>query len=228
MTHDEHHHHTIASALLRTGLVAGIVVTLAACTAAGSSGGATSSTSAPATVTTPASPAAPTTSAPSASASASASTSASSPGIPPCATSALTGAVDLTAASGAAGSTFYPLDLTNTSGSTCSLEGYPGVSFVTGPSGTEIGDPARRNPVTAPTTVTLDAGHVAHATLQVSDAGNYDQTQCMPVMAHYLRIYPPGQTAALVVPFTTQACSATLPASIGGQLGITVMQPGAS
>ncbi|HUX69756.1 MAG TPA: DUF4232 domain-containing protein [Cellulomonadaceae bacterium] len=221
MSASQFRHHAARSALLRAGAVAGIAATLAACAAAGSSGGATSSVPAPATIATPASP---TTSAPSTSASA----SASSPGIPPCATSALTGAVDLTAAGAAAGSTFYPLDLTNTSASTCSLEGYPGVSFVTGPSGTQIGDPARRNPVTAPTTVTLDTGQVAHATLQVAEAGNYDQTQCMPVMAHYLRIYPPGQTAALVVPFTTQACSATLPASIGGQLGITVMQPGAS
>lgn len=225
MTRDERHRRLITVAVLRTGLVAGITVTLAACTAGGSGGVATSSAPAPTPITTPASPAAaPTSSAPGASAS----TSAGSTGVPRCATSALTGAVDLTASGGAAGSTFYPLDLTNTSARTCSLEGYPGVSFVTGPAGTQIGDPARRNPVAAPGIVTLDAGQVAHATLQVAAAGNYDPTQCMPVMAHYLRIYPPGETTALVVPFTTQACSATLPASIGGQLGVTVMQPGAS
>jgi hypothetical protein len=224
MTQDQRHRHTITSAALRTGLVAGITVTLAACAAVGSGAGATSSTPAPTTITTAASPAAPTTSAPGASAS----TPAGGSGIPPCATSALTGTVDLTASGGAAGSTFYPLDLTNTSAGTCSLEGYPGVSFVTGPAGTQIGDPARRNPVTAPATVTLEAGQVAHATLQVAAAGNYDPTQCMPVMAHYLRIYPPGETTALVVPFAMPACSATLPASIGAQLGVTVMQPGAS
>ena len=225
MTRDERHRRLITVAVLRTGLVAGITVTLAACTAGGSGGVATSSAPAPTSITTPASPAAaPTSSAPGASAS----TSADSTGVPRCATSALTGAVDLTASGGADGSTFYPLDLTYTSARTCSLEGYPGVSFVTGPAGTQIGDPARRNPVAAPGIVTLDAGQVAHATLQVAAAGNYDPTQCVPVMAHYLRIYPPGETTALVVPFTTQACSATLPASIGGQVGVTVMQPGAS
>ncbi len=224
MRASQHRRRPIVAAALRTGLVAGITVTLAGCTTAGSSGGATSSTPAPSASSTPTSPAAPTPSAPGASAS----TTAGSPGVPPCATAALTGAVDLTASGGAAGSTFYPLDLTNTSADTCSLEGYPGVSFVTGPAGTQIGDPARRDPVATPATVTLDAGQVAHAMLQVAAAGNYDPSQCMPVVAHYLRIYPPGQTTALVVPFTTQACSAALPASAGGQLGVTVMQPGAS
>ncbi len=219
--------------LLRAGVIAGVALSLAACTAAGSSGGTASGTPRPTTSTasvaptaqpTPASPA-PTPSAPASSPS---TASASGSGTPSCATSALSGTVDLTASSGAAGSTYYPLDLTNISGSTCSLEGYPGVSFVTEPSGAQIGDPARRNPVTAPVTVTLDAGQVAHATLQVAEAGNYDASACRPVVAHDLRVYPPGQTTALVVPFTTSACSAPLPASIGGQLGITVMQPGGS
>lgn len=138
------------------------------------------------------------------------------------------GEVKISASGGAAGSIYYPLDLTNTSDTTCTLFGYPGVSFVTGPDGTQLGAAANRDPVTAATTVTLGPGQVAHAFLQVAEAGNYDQAQCQPVATHYLRIYPPDQTIALVVPFTTQVCSAALPAGIGSQLGITVMQPGAS
>ena len=77
-------------------------------------------------------------------------------------------------------------------------------------------------------TVTLAPGAVAHATLQVAEAGNYDATQCKPVTAHWLKIFPPDQTGAAYAPFTTQACSAQLPNNIGSQLSISVIQPGAS
>jgi hypothetical protein len=130
-------------------------------------------------------------------------------------------------AGGAAGSVYYPLDLTNTSGSTCTVFGYPGVSFVTGPSGGLLGRAAHRNPVAPAAMVTLAPGQTAHATLQVAEAGNYDPAQCKPVAAHWLRIYPPNQTAPLYAQFTTQACSARLPHSIGSQLSITVFRPGA-
>lgn len=227
--------HATRSALLRAGAVAGAAIALAGCTASTGGGGTTSATGATGTSVTPAATTAssagaspgPTTS--SAGASTGPTTRPSSgPGTPRCSTSALKGEVDLAAAGGAAGSTYYPLDLTNTSPSTCTLLGYPGVSFVTGPSGTQVGDPARRDPVTPATTVTLESGQVAHAVLQVGSAGSYDPAQCLPVTVHYLRVYPPDETTALVVPFTAQACSATLPATVGGQLGVTAIQPGAS
>jgi hypothetical protein len=145
-----------------------------------------------------------------------------------CATSALKGSVNTAAAGAAAGSIYYPLDLTNTSGSTCTVFGYPGVSFVTGPSGTLLGRAASRNPAKPAATVKLAPGQVAHATLQVAQAGNYDPAQCKPVTAHWLRIYPPDQTVPLHVRFKAQACSARLPHSIGSQLSVTVFQPGAS
>ena len=144
-----------------------------------------------------------------------------------CATSALKAAVNTAKPGAAAGSIYYPLDLTNISGSTCTVFGYPGVSFVTGPSGTLIGRAATRNPVKPATTVTLAPGQVAHATLQVAQAGNYDPAQCKPVTAHWLRIFPPDQTAPLFVSFTTTACSARLPHSVGSQLAVSVFQPGA-
>ncbi len=145
-----------------------------------------------------------------------------------CATSALKVAVDTAKSNGAAGSIYYPLDFTNISGSPCTLFGYPGVSFVTGPSGTLLGRAATRNSVVPAATVTLAPGAVAHATLQVAEAGNYDPAQCHPVTAHWLRVYPPDQAAALYAHFTTQACSARPPHSIGSQLSISAIQPGAS
>jgi hypothetical protein len=44
--------------------------------------------------------------------------------------------MDLAQGGAAAGSVYIPIDFTNTSGSACTMEGYPGVSFVRGPSGT--------------------------------------------------------------------------------------------
>jgi hypothetical protein len=145
-----------------------------------------------------------------------------------CATSALKVTVDTAKANGAAGSIYYPLDFTNISSSSCTLFGYPGVSFVTGQGGTQLGRAARRNPVAHAATVTLAPGAVAHATLQVAEAGNYDQAQCKPVTAHWLKVFPPDQTAAAYADFTTQACSARLPHGIGGQISTSVIQPGAS
>ena len=229
---------TARSALLRAAAIAAAAVALAACTGSNGGGGSASSTAAPAPsaasvhrgsspTASSASPTSSGSSTPAAPSLSSMSPSANGSGTPRCTASALKGEVKVSAAGGAAGSIYYPLDLTNTSDTTCTLFGYPGVSFVTGPDGTQLGAAALRNPVAAATTVTLGPGQVAHAVLQVGAAGNYDPAQCQPVTAHYLRIYPPDQTASLVVPFTTQVCSAALPASIGTQLGVTVVQPGA-
>ena len=79
--------------------------------------------------------------------------------------------MDLSQGGAAAGSTYVPIDFTNTSGSACTMDGYPGVSFVRSPSGAQLGNPASRNPAAVPATVTLAPGGVAHAILQVGEAG---------------------------------------------------------
>jgi hypothetical protein len=206
-------HRIAVAALLSTAAL------LAACDTASQSTGGSAAASTPTAAATSAS-AAPASSAPA--------TSSSSTAVTICAASALKAAVNTAKPGAAAGSIYYPLDLTNISGSTCTVFGYPGVSFVTGPSGTLIGRAATRNPVKPATTVTLAPGQVAHATLQVAQAGNYDPAQCKPVTAHWLRIFPPDQTAPLFVSFTTKACSARLPHSVGSQLAVSVFQPGAS
>lgn len=205
-------HRIAVAALLSTAAL------LVACDTASQSTGGAAAASTPTAAATSAS-AAPVSSAPATS---------SSAAVTMCATSALKAAVNTAKPGAAAGSIYYPLDLTNISGSTCTVFGYPGVSFVTGPSGTLIGRAATRNPVKPATTVTLAPGQVAHATLQVAQAGNYDPAQCKPVTAHWLRIFPPDQTAPLFVSFTTTACSARLPHSVGSQLAVSVFQPGAS
>jgi uncharacterized protein DUF4232 len=142
-----------------------------------------------------------------------------------CASSVLKAVVNVSQGDAAAGTAYYPVDFTNTSGSTCTMFGYPGVSFAAGDGGARIGRAASRNPAVTPATVTVGPGGVAHATIGVADAGNYSASQCKPVTVHWLKIYPPNQTAPIFAHFTVQACSA-LPHSLGSQLSVYATRHG--
>ena len=122
-----------------------------------------------------------------------------------CATADLSGA--LTSPSGAAGSVYYTLQLTNKGTTPCTMSGYPGVSFVTGASGTQVGAAAARNPGTV-ATLTLAPGQAASATLRVTVAANYGAS-CGVTPVAGLRVFPPGQTAALFVAHPDNGCSNT-------------------
>ncbi len=117
--------------------------------------------------------------------------------------------VNASQAGGAAGSTYYPVDFTNTSSSPCGLYGYPGMSFVTAgdSSGQQIGAAAQENPGVGKVAVRLQEGGMAHAWLQVAEAGNYPSSACQPVTAHWLRVFAPGETEALYVNHAFSACS---------------------
>ena len=189
---------TAARAAAASAVLACGGVLLAAC---GSSGG---SATAPTTVTVTATPSA---SAPPPTGS---SVSPHVAGPPECATSGL--AVKLGAGNGAAGSTFIPIVFTNTTGSSCSMFGYPGVSFVTGQGGSQIGSAAMRDSTQPARTIVLAAGGVAHATLRVVQALNFTPAACKPVTANTLKIFPPGQTDPLYIAFTAMTCASTSPA----------------
>jgi hypothetical protein len=131
----------------------------------------------------------------------------SSAGVAACATSALHVAVPSGSGNAAAGSSYYPIQFSNTSSSPCTLYGYPGVSFVGAVGGSQIGAPAARNSALAAKLISLSPGQTVHATLQVVDAMNYPSGGCGLVTAHWLKIYPPNQTAPLYVSFTAQTCS---------------------
>ncbi len=125
----------------------------------------------------------------------------------------------------AAGSSYYPIEMTNIAGTPCTLYGYPGVSLVTAVSGgTVIGAPAVRNPARPLRLVTLAPGATASALLQVGSAANYPPAKCKPVTAHWLRVYPPGQFTPLYYSFTAQACSAD--GKFGQMLNVSTVQPG--
>ena len=125
----------------------------------------------------------------------------------PCATSALKVTVPTSGGGAAAGSVYYPIQFVNVSGASCTLYGYPGVSFVTAQGGSQIGPAATRNPAMPKVLVTLAPGQTVHAELQVVNAQNYPPGDCGVVSAHWLKIYPPNQTAPVYVSFSAQACS---------------------
>jgi hypothetical protein len=123
----------------------------------------------------------------------------------PCATSDLN--VTLGSANGAAGSTFQTIVFTNTSGATCTLYGYPGVSLVSAPPYTQIGLAAQRSSTTPVKQITLATGATASAVLRVVDALNFGTATCSPTKAAFLRIYPPNQTAPVYLADASQVCA---------------------
>jgi hypothetical protein len=124
---------------------------------------------------------------------------------PRCATSELVVWLD-TQGNGAAGSVYYHLKFTNLSDRTCTLYGYPGVSAVN-LAGRQLGSAASRNLAHTPRPVTLANGITATVVLRIVDVDNFPASTCRPVNAAGLRVYPPNQTAAKLIPFPFRACS---------------------
>jgi hypothetical protein len=138
-----------------------------------------------------------------ASASAAAASSSAAPGPSGCLASGLQ--AQLGVSQGTAGTIYQVLVLTNTSNATCTLYGYPGVSFVTGVGGSQVGKPATKNPVVGKALVTLAPGAEANTLLAVHDAGAIPNCQITAV--DWLRIYPPGDFGSIYVQYNTQACA---------------------
>ena len=99
------------------------------------------------------------------------------------------------------------LQLRNTGSSACTLYGYPGVSWVRGASGIQTGAAAVRqaDPSGTEKVVTLAPGALASAPLDIVDAAVIPPSECKPVAVRGLRIYPPGQQAALFLSLPTAA-----------------------
>jgi hypothetical protein len=131
-------------------------------------------------------------------------TTATSPAATPtCATANLT--VTLGQGEGAAGHTIFPLRFTNKGSAPCQLAGFPGVSYVTGTAGTQVGAPATRNGAAGAAVTLLPTG-AATAQLSVGSTGPYDPTTCQQVAATGLRVYPPGSTQAAFVAQPLTVC----------------------
>ena len=123
---------------------------------------------------------------------------------------------------GTAGSIYQVIDFTNISNVSCTLYGYPGISFAsTGQSGGQIGLSAKENPTPPRELVTLAPGAVANALVRIVDAGNFPPATCGMVTAHWLVIYPPNQTTPVYLSYTSPTCSKQVQV-----LFVNVVQPG--
>ncbi|WP_203973534.1 DUF4232 domain-containing protein [Planotetraspora silvatica] len=157
---------------------------------------------APAAPETPATPEAP--SPPSVDPAQKPSPPAKPPAVPACATSQLK--ITQKAPDVGAGQLNMVLIFTNASKTTCSLSGYPGVSYVA-EDGVQSGNAAERSGGSA-TTVMLKPGAAAISKLHDSNGvGGYDPKQCALSPAQGLRIYPPNQKAAVFLPWKTSHCA---------------------
>ncbi|TVT25520.1 DUF4232 domain-containing protein [Amycolatopsis acidiphila] len=187
----------------QVGLAAGVAAlacTVAACGAANTAGpqpSTTTSTAASSTTESPASTSATTT---------------VQQGAPPVAQSGdggLCKSSDLKLSIGqgdaGAGTVYRPLVFTNVSDHTCTIQGFPGVSYVGGADGHQVGQPAVRVGAKGPA-VTLNKGQTASAAIGFVNVQNFDTVTCQPQPVRGLRVYPPQETASLFVDMSTTGC----------------------
>ncbi|MGW2569114.1 DUF4232 domain-containing protein [Streptomyces sp. NPDC001537] len=103
---------------------------------------------------------------------------------------------------GAAGSVYWPIRFTNTSATSCTLRGYPGVS-VLDPAHRQIG-PAATHSGRPFATVVLAPAHSASAVIRTTNGPVGGP--CLRT-GTYLRIYPPASFRAVLVPASWTICS---------------------
>lgn len=203
--------------LVVTGLVA--VGTLAGCASDGQPA-ATETVTAPAPspsasapASTPQSSEQSASTAPSAGAGSSAGSGSGSASGDRCAVSSLAGRIEA-GSGGAAGSVVVHLVLENTGSTTCTVQGWPGVSFVGGGTGKQIGAAATQEKSSPHPTVTLAAGKTAVAPLKITRAENYSAGDCSPKTPDGFRVYPPGSKQSLFVKDADYRACASADASL--------------
>ena len=137
----------------------------------------------------------------------------------PCATRSL--GAKAGSSQGAAGSTYVQIVFTNISGTTCTLYGYPGVSFAGGSPVSQIGLAATEDPATPRQLVTLAPGAAASAQLRIVTAQNFPAARCHLVTSAYLLVYPPNQTTPIYISYSSSACAKPI-----HLLTVDVVKPG--
>lgn len=130
-----------------------------------------------------------------------------------CAVSSLAGRIEA-GSGGAAGSVIVHLVLENTGSTTCTVQGWPGVSFVGGGTGKQIGAAATQEKNAPHPTVTLAPGKTAVAPLKIVRAENYPSGGCSAKTPDGFRVYPPGSKQSLFVKDTDYKACASADASL--------------
>jgi hypothetical protein len=157
--------------------------------------------------------------------SASASTSAQRSAVGQSAVSSRCKAGDLRVSLGggdaAMGHTYRTLRFTNVSGHSCTVQGFPGVSYVAGDDGHQVGAPAARTGNSG-TSIRLANGQTASTTVGMVNARNYDAATCKPQAVRGFRVYVPDERAAKFVQLNGTGCGN---AKVQ-QLTVQALQPG--
>ncbi|MEU5265081.1 DUF4232 domain-containing protein [Amycolatopsis sp. NPDC021455] len=121
-----------------------------------------------------------------------------------------------------AGSVYRPLLIKNVSAEPCTIQGFPGVSYVAGADGHQVGKDAFREG-TKGNAVKLSPGQTAAADIQFVNVQNFDPNTCQPTPVKGLRIYLPQETASNFVPSDGTGCASTkIP---GNQLAVKTVHP---
>jgi hypothetical protein len=109
---------------------------------------------------------------------------------------------------GCRGSVYRVLVFTNRGSQSCELQGFPGVSYVAGDDGHQVGPAATRTGDRGEP-VHIAPGGTASAQLRQVNVANFDPAVCQPTPVRGLRVYPPGETAAIFVPLGSTGCAGT-------------------
>ncbi|GLY64045.1 DUF4232 domain-containing protein [Amycolatopsis taiwanensis] len=124
---------------------------------------------------------------------------------------------------GAAGTAYRPLVFTNVSDHQCVIQGFPGVSYVGGDDGHQVGAAAERQG-TKGAPITLHKGESAFATVGFVTIENFDPAACQPQPVRGLRVYPPQETASMYLDLPTTGCASDkIP---GHQLSVKTIEKG--
>lgn len=120
----------------------------------------------------------------------------------------------------AAGTRYRELRFTNSGQRTCVIQGFPGVSFVAGEDGHQVGQPAYRDGTKGPA-ITLRPGQTAFAPVGFAQIANYDPAVCRPTEVRGLRVYPPHEYDSMFLAAPGTGCAGDLP---GHQLLVRTVQ----
>lgn len=122
-----------------------------------------------------------------------------------------------------AGTVYRPLIFTNVSDHSCVIQGFPGVSYVAGDDGHQVGAAAFRQGDKGGA-FTLNNGDTAFAEIGFGNVQNYDTVECQPQPVRGLRVYPPQETASMFVELSGTGCANDkIP---GNQLTVKTIQKG--
>lgn len=120
----------------------------------------------------------------------------------------------------AAGTLYRQLRFTNKGSRTCKIQGFPGVSYVAGDDGHQVG-PAAYRVGTKGSAISLTPGMTVFAPVGFVQVRNYDSAVCKPTSVRGLRVYPPHEYSSMYVPAPGTGCAGNPP---GNQLTVSTIQ----